>query len=201
MMQEAGKLRTIQVPGIGEVLLVKRKGARGLRISVSPRRGVSVSVPWLLPYSIAEKFLLSKRQWIMAAIERQARLLQKAEGSGKTASVPEGPAELERMREAARKILVPKLEAAAVKYGFTFIGRVAIKNNVSNWGSCSSKGNINLNMRLILLPEHLQDYVILHELCHLRHPDHSPRFHALLDSILKGKERQLVSELRTWRIL
>lgn len=157
-------------------------------------------MPWLLPYSIAGKFLLSKRQWIMAAIERQARRMQEAESSGKTASVPEDPGELERMRETARTILVPKLTDAALKYGFRLKGRVAIKNNVSNWGSCSSKGNINLNMRLVLLPEHLQDYVILHELCHLKHPDHGPQFHALLDSMLKGKERQLVSELRSWHI-
>ena len=79
-------------------------------------------------------------------------------------------------------------------------GRVAIKNNVSNWGSCSSKGNINLNMRLILLPEHLQDYVILHELCHLRYPDHGPAFHALLDSLLGGEEHKLRRELNEWRI-
>lgn len=104
------------------------------------------------------------------------------------------------MRETARKVLVPKLTEAAARYGFSFKGRVSIKNNVSNWGSCSTRGNINLNMRLILLPEHLQDYVILHELCHLKHQDHGPHFHTLLDSLLKGKERQLVSELRSWHI-
>lgn len=74
------------------------------------------------------------------------------------------------------------------------------KNNVSNWGSCSALGNINLNMRLILLPEHLQEYVILHELCHLRHPDHGPGFHAMLDSLLEGRENALRRELAEWRI-
>lgn len=131
-MPGEGKHRAINVPGIGEVLLVKRKGARRLRISVSPRRGVAVSMPWLLPYSVAEKFLLSKRQWIMEAIERQTRQIQRAESNGKTASVPEDRRELERMRENARKILVPKLTEAAVKYGFSFKGRVAIKNNTSS---------------------------------------------------------------------
>ena len=104
------------------------------------------------------------------------------------------------MREEARAALVPKLLSAAARYGFPFKGRVAIKNNVSNWGSCSSKGNINLNMRLILLPEHLQDYVILHELCHLRYPDHGPAFHALLDSLLGGREKELQRELHEWSI-
>lgn len=199
MSSTAGK-KIIQVPGIGEVLLVKRRGATRLRISVSPRRGVVVSMPWLLPYAVAETFLMSKRQWVVSAMERQALQRQMAVHGGKTASVPSDPVKLERMREAARAALVPKLLSAAARYGFPFKGRVAIKNNVSNWGSCSSKGNINLNMRLILLPEHLQNYVILHELCHLRYPNHSPQFHALLDSLLGGRETTLSRELNEWRI-
>lgn len=200
MMADAARKKIIQVPGIGEVLLVKRPGTARLRISVSPRRGVVVSMPWMLPYAIAEKFLLSKRQWVADALERQAGQMHRAAESGRTATAPDDPAELERMREAARAALVPKLLSAAARYGFPFKGRVAIKNNVSNWGSCSSKGNINLNMRLILLPEHLQDYVILHELCHLRHQNHGPAFHALLDSLLGGKEKELQRELHEWKI-
>lgn len=192
--------KMIQVPGIGEVLLVRRPGTVRLRISVSPRRGVVVSMPRLLPYAVAEKFLLSKRQWVMAALKRQAGMMHRAAENGKSAAVPDDPTELEKMREAARAVLVPKLLDAAVRYGFPFNGRIAIKNNVSNWGSCSSKGNINLNMRLILLPEHLQDYVILHELCHLRYPNHGPAFHALLDSLLGGRETALSRELNEWRI-
>lgn len=199
MSSTAGK-KIIQVPGIGEVLLVKRRGATRLRISVSPRRGVVVSMPWLLPYAVAEKFLLSKRQWVAAVLERQAVQQQKAVQGGKTASVPSDPVELETMREAARAALVPKLREAAARHGFGFKGRVAIKNNVTNWGSCSSKGNINLNMRLVLLPERLQDYVILHELCHLRHQNHGPQFHALLDSLLGGREKELQRELHEWKI-
>ena len=179
MMADAARKKIIQVPEIGEVLLVKRPGTARLRISVSPRRGVVVS---------------------MAALERQAGQMHRAAESGRTATVPDDPAELERMREAARAALVPKLREAAARHGFDFKGRVAIKNNVTNWGSCSSKGNINLNMRLVLLPERLQDYVILHELCHLRHQNHGPQFHALLDSLLGGREKELQRELHEWKI-
>ena len=187
MMADAARKKIIQVSEIGEVLLVKRRGATRLRISVSPHRGVVVSMPWMLPYAIAEKFLLSKRQWVAAALERQAGQMHRAAESGRTATV-------------ARAALVPKLLSAAARYGFPFKGRVAIKNNVTNWGSCSSKGNINLNMRLVLLPERLQDYVILHELCHLRHQNHGPAFHALLDSLIGGKEKELQRELHEWKI-
>lgn len=187
------------VPGIGEVLFIKRSGVRRLRISVSPRNGVVVTIPARLPVSAAMAFVVEKREWILRALRRQSKRIRKSVENGKIVGVPSDPSELERMRETARAILVPKLEAAARRHGFAY-GRVAIKNNVSNWGSCSVLGNINLNMRLILLPEHLQEYVILHELCHLRHPDHGPGFHAMLDSLLEGRENALRRELAEWRI-
>lgn len=187
------------IPGIGDVLFIKRSGVRRLRISVSPRNGVVVTIPARLPVSAAMAFVVEKREWILRALRRQSKRIRKSVENGKIVGVPSDPSELERMRETARAILVPKLEAAARRHGFAY-GRVAIKNNVSNWGSCSVLGNINLNMRLILLPEHLQEYVILHELCHLRHPDHGPGFHAMLDSLLEGRENALRRELAEWRI-
>ena len=187
------------IPGIGDVLFIKRSGVRRLRISVSPRNGVVVTIPARLPVSAAMAFVVEKRDWILRALRRQSERIRKSVENGKIAGVPSDPSELERMRETARAILVPKLEVAARRHGFAY-GRVAIKNNVSNWGSCSALGNINLNMRLILLPEHLQEYVILHELCHLRHPDHGPGFHAMLDSLLEGRENALRRELAEWRI-
>ncbi len=200
-MPRANLQKLISVPGIGEVRLTKRAGSVRLRISVSPRSGVAVSMPRHVSWSAGIRFLEAKRQWVEAALQRQALIQQKTIREGRTAAVPEDPAALERMREQARAALVPRLREAADRFGFPFKGRVTIKNNVSNWGSCSSKGNINLNIRLILLPEHLQDYVILHELCHLRHQNHGPQFHALLDSLLGGREADLRRELRGWRII
>lgn len=78
--------------------------------------------------------------------------------------------------------------------------RVCIKNNLTNWGSCSAKRNINLNLQLMRLPEHLRDFVILHELCHLQHMDHGKEFHQLLDKLCEGKERQLQKELKQYHI-
>ena len=110
---------------------------------------------------------------------------------------PAGP-EVEALRTRAKSELPARLQELAAAHGFTY-ARVCIKNNVSNWGSCSVRGNINLNLRLLTLPERLQDYVMLHELCHLKEMNHGPRFHALLESVCPG-HRELEKELRTYRI-
>ena len=106
--------------------------------------------------------------------------------------------EVERLRAQAKLSLPPRLKELADENGFTY-NRVTIKNNISNWGSCSAKGNINLNLRLVTLPQSLQDYVMLHELCHLREMNHGPRFHALLDSLCPG-HRELEKELRQHKL-
>ena len=107
-------------------------------------------------------------------------------------------AEVEALRVRAKAELPPRLRALASQHGFIY-NKVFIKNNVSNWGSCSVRGNINLNLRLVTLPEALRDYVMLHELCHLKEMNHGPRFHALLESVCPG-HRELEKELRTYRI-
>ena len=107
-------------------------------------------------------------------------------------------AEVEAMRAQAKAELPPRLAELAALHGFTY-SRVFIKNNVSNWGSCSVKGNINLNLRLVTLPDELRDYVMLHELCHLREMNHGPRFHALLEQVCPG-HRALARELREYKI-
>lgn len=88
----------------------------------------------------------------------------------------------EALRAEAKRVLPQRLEHLAHMYGFEY-NSVRIKHNVSNWGSCSVKGNINLNLNLMRLPEYLRDYVMIHELCHLRHMNHGPEFHALLASL------------------
>lgn len=97
----------------------------------------------------------------------------------------------EVLREEAKILLPQKLSYFAEQYGFKF-RKVTIKHNSSNWGSCSRAGNINLNLNLIRLPEPLCDYVLLHELCHLKEPNHGPRFHALLERLCLSNIRHLI---------
>ena len=106
--------------------------------------------------------------------------------------------EVEQLRAQAKASLPPRLKELADEHGFNY-NRVTIKNNISNWGSCSVRGNINLNLRLVTLPQALQDYVMLHELCHLKEMNHGPKFHALLESLCPN-HRALEKELRQYKL-
>jgi hypothetical protein len=107
-------------------------------------------------------------------------------------------AEVEALRVQAKRELPPRLAELAALHGFEY-NKVFIKNNVSNWGSCSSRKNINLNLRLVTLPPQLRDYVLLHELCHLKYMNHGPQFHALLESVCPG-HRELQKAMKEYRI-
>ena len=160
-------------PVIGEVRLRKSARSRRISIRVHPRRGVVVTVPSYVAYAMGVTFLESRREWVLAALER---------ASARNADLPEGE-DIESLRAKAKAALPPRLADLAARYGFRY-HRVTIKHNTSNWGSCSSKGNINLNLNLMRVPVPLQDYILLHELTHLRHPDHGPAFHTELERLL-----------------
>lgn len=74
-----------------------------------------------------------------------------------------------------------KLHAFNKTYNFGEINQIRLKNNSTNWGSCSSKNNINVSIRLLLAPEYVVDYVLIHELCHLQHRNHSQNFWNLVE--------------------
>ena len=172
----AGTLQKIYLdPEIGEVVLRKSVRARRMSLRVHPVKGVSVTMPYKVPYMVAMAFFKLKRAWVKETMDRQ---------KARAASVPEFTAQqIEELRSQARKALPSRLSELADRYGFTY-NKVTIKHNSSNWGSCSTKNNINLNLKIMRLPSVLRDYVLLHELCHLRHHDHGHAFHLLLEHVL-----------------
>jgi predicted metal-dependent hydrolase len=103
----------------------------------------------------------------------------------------------EVLRKEAKNYLPNRIQELASTFGFTF-SKVFVKNLKSRWGSCSAQNNINLNLHLMRLPEHLSDYIILHELCHTIHKNHGPAFHALLEKLC-GNEKLLNKELKKYR--
>ena len=160
-------------PVLGKVTLRKSTRSRRISIRVHPTRGILVTVPFFTPYAMGVAFLESRREWAQAALER---------AGARNADLPEGE-DIESLRAKAKAALPPRLAELADRYGFRY-HRVTIKHNTSNWGSCSSKGNINLNLNLMRVPVPLQDYILLHELTHLRHANHGPAFHAELERLL-----------------
>lgn len=169
---------------IGNVVFRKRKGSRRISIRVHPVKGVSVTVPYMVPYMAAEAFFRLKREWVLTAMARQKEKYKEV--------APADPQEIEALRRQAKKELPERLAELAARYGFTY-NRVTIKHNSSNWGSCSARNNINLNLNIVRLPKVLQDYVLLHELCHLRHHDHGQEFHRLLEYLLADNVKEYVA--------
>lgn len=178
--------KIINDPQIGPVTLRKSVRCRGLSIRVHPLKGVSVTLPYFMPYAAAQAFFLLKREWILATMARQK---EKARNT-----VVSSAAEIESLRRQAKAELPPRLASLAARYGFTY-NKVTIKHNATNWGSCSTKGNINLNLNIVRLPRVLQDYVLLHELCHLRHLDHGHAFHLLLEHLLTDNLMRLIDDI------
>ena len=160
-------------PVLGNVLLRKSPRARRLSIRVHPVRGIIVTMPYWVPYASGVVFLESQREWALATLRRV---------SARDTSLPEGE-DIESLRARAKAELPDRLRMLADRYGFRY-NRVTIKHNTSNWGSCSSKGNINLNLNLMRVPVPLRDYILLHELTHLHHPDHGTGFHEELERLL-----------------
>ena len=104
------------------------------------------------------------------------------------------------LRHEAKRLLPDRLIALADRYRFTCTG-VRIMNSKTRWGSCSTRKTINLSLSLMLLPWHLIDYVLLHELCHTVEMNHSDRFWKLLNGVTDNKALALRKELKGYHML
>ena len=103
------------------------------------------------------------------------------------------------LRKEAKRLLPNRTKQLAEKYGFKF-SDVKIQSSKTRWGSCSHAQSINLSFYLMLLPAHLIDYVILHELCHTREMNHGDRFWALMDKVTDRKCKELRKELKNYHM-
>ena len=102
------------------------------------------------------------------------------------------------LKKSAQTYLPPLLNELADHYGFKY-KKVKITGSKSRWGSCSSTGSINLSCYLMLLPPHLMDYVLLHELTHTKEMNHGPKFWEILNDLTEGKAKTLRAELKQFR--
>lgn len=161
--------------GAREVVLVRHPRARRYILRVLDDGVVRVTIPRGGSKRDARAFADRERAWVAAQVARLGR--DRAERSGD----PPGSvaADIRALRNRARQELVPRLHELAAAHDL-IVARVSIRNQRWRWGSCSSRGHICLNWRLMRMPAWVRDYVIVHELMHLKKLDHSPAFWTLV---------------------
>ena len=201
---------------LGEVSFIRSQRARKLSIRINHQGEVRVSIPRFVSQKQAERFLLSKRQWV----KRQLEILKHKACKGRLPLVGEtfqirgkdfsedllkGETNVEAaiwrlLQEEALSYLPTRVKELAEKHGYKING-IKIRKMRTRWGSCTARKSINLNSWLVMLPEYLSDYVIPHELVHTRIPDHSGRFWEELDWLTGGQSKKYRRELRNQQIM
>jgi predicted metal-dependent hydrolase len=167
----------VSVPGVpAPVAFVRRKGARHYILRVRLDGVVRVTVPWHGSRAEAAEFLRARREWVVRELHRH-------DVSRDRSRLPHD-VESALRRQAARE-LPRRLAELAHLHGFT-VTAVSIRNQRTRWGSCSPAGRISLNWRLVQVPPDVRDYVLLNELTHLRHLNHSARFWRELAHVCPG---------------
>lgn len=153
-----------------EVIRSKRKT---LAIEIRPDMRVVVRAPEKMPQNEIMKFVEEKQNWIKKHL---VQMYFKAEEIKKQKKEPAlTNADIEKLCQKALSVIPDKVKYYAEIMGVTY-GRITIRNQKTRWGSCSSKGNLNFNCLLMLMPDKVLDYVVVHELCHLKQMNHSKKF-------------------------
>jgi predicted metal-dependent hydrolase len=173
---------TWQIADIGPITVESSDRSKYTRITLTRDGTVRLTVPRMVPLEQARRFLQSRLTWIRRHRRDFRRLAEMP-----VATWAE-----------AHRLLLGRLHELADLHGFQF-NKATVKNQRTLWGSCSPRNNINLNVNLLRLPEGLRDYVILHELVHTHHKNHSRAFWRELDRLV-GSGKRLQRQLRAYRL-
>ncbi len=146
---------------------------RTIAIQIKPDGQVVVRCPKRMRIEEAKRFVESKTDWIEKHLAKKP--LQEIEEYT--------PKEIEQLREQARKLVTERVKCYAPIVGVTY-GQITIRTQRTRWGSCSSKGNLNFNCLLALVPPDVLDYVVVHELCHRKELNHSDGFWKEVEKVL-----------------
>lgn len=146
-----------------------------------------MSYPRLVSTAKALRFLEEKAEWVL---QMREKLTEKAMQGGDYT-----PEQIENLRREAKRVLPAMVDRLAARNNFKY-GKITIRATRSKWGCCTSGNNLSLSLFLMTLPTHLQEFVVLHELCHTVHHNHSAAFHALLDKVTGGREKELNRQLK-----
>jgi predicted metal-dependent hydrolase len=171
--------KTLAVAGGKISYRMKRsRRARNVRLSVSCEGAVAVTLPWFVPDMLAERFVRAKADWILRKVAEMV-------GREKPLLAKTGKREYGKHKDEALAFVTERVLHWNRVYGFEYRA-VSVRNQKTRWGSCSKQGNLSFNWKLLLLPAEMADYVVVHELCHRAHFDHSSAFWALVARTVPG---------------
>jgi len=163
-----------------EYFLRKSEKAKRIKIEIKKNGEIFLVVPKLIPNFLGIIFLKSRMGWVLDKIE----FFEKGGGEAATQKIPTLSKKDFLKYKKDAEILIKERVLFFAKQGNFSYGKITIKNNKTNWGSCSSKGNLNFNYRLIFLKKEEMDYVVVHELCHLKEMNHSKKFWDEVEKII-----------------
>ncbi|MCK5068684.1 MAG: M48 family metallopeptidase [Bacteroidales bacterium] len=206
----------VNYSGIGKVLYARSSRARNLSIRINQQGEIRVTVPRIVSWRRAEAFFLSKQQWVLKKLDQMnskgCRDSVPPEGESIRIrgrdfiiSLQSGDSESADaiwriLQKEALNYLPERMTELSEAHGYKPTG-LKIRRMKTRWGSCSARKSINLNSWLVMIPDPLSDYVILHELAHTRFPDHSSLFWEELDRTTDGLSRVYRKELRNHQIM
>ena len=165
--------------------IVIRSRRKTLSMQVKGDGQVEIRAPLRTSDAEIRRFLETHRRWLEKHLQKAQALQQAKAGVRKLTA-----AETAELKKKAKRILPERVAYWAPLIGVR-PGRIAVRCQKTRWGSCSTKGNLNFNCLLMLAPEGVIDYIVVHELCHLKHMNHSKRFYAEIEKVLPDyRQRQ-----------
>lgn len=163
-----------------EVRRTKRKSAT---IKITADMQIVVYVPLYVSDNEIERMVISKSKWIDEHMLKVQSTIDERSKLEKITSE-----QIKELADQAVEYIPKRVKYYAEKENFVY-NKITIKNLVSRWGSCSTKGNLNFNCLLMLTPDYVIDYIVVHELCHLREMNHSEKFWAEVEKIMPDYQR------------
>lgn len=156
--------------------IIQKSRRRTISVQITPDQKLLIKAPSYTSIKEVEDFLHEKRDWILKQMSRTQKQNKEAALMGILTEK-----EIRKLKRDAKKIIPERVQHYAELSGITY-NRIFIRLQKSRWGSCSAEGNLNFNALLALMPIEVLDSVVVHELCHRRHMNHSKAFY---DEVLK----------------
>ena len=185
---KAKEIKLEKITLVGKVIeyeLKVRKSGKNIRLTIHPEKGLVVTIPRRVTKAAAEKFIVEKSAWVLKSIAHYKKI--KA-----TAPKKHTAKEIAEYKKKALALAASRLAHFNTFYNFPY-RNISIRNQKTRWGSCTRERNLNFNYKIALLPQRLSDYIVVHELCHVKEMNHSVRFWNLVaetipDHLLRRKE-------------